>query len=83
MAKLDFKTEEGQSKATEIAKKIFYDFDETETEFSEFGTLCVTVDGVFDFRFATADDLLQIQRLIMLLELKKLDRLASGEIANG
>lgn len=75
MAKWDFKTQEGQAKATEFAKEIFRDFDKVETEFSESGyNVTVTVDDCFEYSF-TEDNLTQTKRLLVLLELKKLDKL--------
>lgn len=78
MTNLDFKTEDGQKKATEIAKSIFDDFTNVEMEFTEYGTMNVTVDDIFQFRFASSDDLLQTKRVLTLLGLKKLDKLTNG-----
>lgn len=77
MAKLNFKTQEGQTKATELIKDIFCDFDKVETEFSESGYgVTVTIDNCFEYSF-TEDNLTQTKRLLMLLELKKLDKLTN------
>lgn len=79
MANLDFKTEGGKAKAEKIAKDIFSDFDKVELEFSEIGTLYVTVDDIFEFRFFDEEALLQAKRICTLLELKKLDKLTNGQ----
>lgn len=77
MKNYDFKTEAGQKKATEIAKSIFCDFKSIDTEFTDYGVMNITVDDIFDFRFTSIDDIFQVKRIITLLELKKLDRLAN------
>lgn len=74
MKNCDFKTDVGQEKATEIAKNIFCDFEEIDTGFTDYGTMNITVDDIFEFKFTTVDDLLQAKRIITLLELKKLER---------
>lgn len=81
MANLDFKTKEGQAKATELAKEIFHDFENVETTFTETNTMYVTVNDAFEFRFFDEDSFLQMKRIITLLELKKLDKLANGNYA--
>lgn len=77
MAKLDFKTQEGKTKAKELVQDIFHDFDNVESVFTESGYgLTVRVDDCFEYLF-TEDNLLQIKQLLWVLQMKKLDRLNS------
>lgn len=81
MENFDFKTKSEQERGDKIAQDIFSDFDDVKTEFTEYGTMKVTVDEVFDFSFISADILLQTKRIVKLLDFKKLDRLCCSKTA--
>lgn len=78
MRNLDFKTADGKLKTDQILQMLFRDFDSMIFSFTEYGTVEVVLDDVFEFSF-TASDLLQIKKVVSLLDLKKLDRLTNGK----